>query len=297
MNGFLNFFVYALAFSGAISSSVLMYDGLLSREERRRRKLMTKRRLKAFQIQVREVAVSREIDTILERAGRPLGLTAYRYQLIRHGIIISLAMYYLALPLVVEQRFVFLVIPISIFLLVVSSPKLPFSAFSFFMRKLEKLHDSRKNNEIFQLYDSLISEFQLMESRQANTYHVLKKLYKNFDNIQPELQELLEPSNWTDDPTSALERFADRINTSEAHMLVNILSKFDQHTDKDVAISSLESNSELFATNQIENLRMRRKLINDMALIPIFATHMLIMSVFLGVIIVLSMYAFNQSNM
>lgn len=274
-----------------------MYDGLLSREEKRRSLIMTKRRLKAFQIQIREAAAPKEIEIILKKAGNPLGLTAYRYQLFRYGIILSLGIYYFVFPLVIQQRFVFWVLPIVILLLLASSPKLPFSLFTFVMNKLASIHESRKNNEIFQLYDLLISEIELMESHQVNMYHVLKNLYKNFYSIQPELQELLQPANWKEDPTPALEHFAERINTSEAHMLINILSKFDKHTDKEVAVASLESNAELFATNKIENYRMRKKLTYDLALIPIFTTHMLIMAIFLGVIVVLSMYAFNQANL
>lgn len=296
MVGALNFIVYCLGIVGAMLSGILMFDGLLSREEKRRRFLMTKRRLKAFQIQAKDAAAPKELDLILQDAGQPLGLNAFRYQIIRYGILFSFLMYYFVIPLIIHQDFAFGVMAAFIILLGATSPKIPFSAFSFVMKKLTEICKIRKNNEIFQLQDLLISEFELMESRQVNTYHILKRLYKNFDHIQPELQELLQPSNWKDDPTPALDRFGEQIGTTEAHMLVNILSKFDQHTDREVAISSLESNSKLFGTKQVENYRMRRKLINDLALIPIFFTHMLIMALFIGVIVVVSMIAFGQSN-
>lgn len=281
---------------GALSSGLLMYDGLMTREEKRRKFLMTKRRLKAFQIQAKEAAAPKELEILLKNAGNPMGLNAFRYQMIRYVIALSFLFYYFIVPLVVSQRFVFWSIAIIIILLLASSPKIPFSAFSFIMRKLTEIFKSKKNNEVFQLHDLLISEFELMQSRQVNMYHVLKRLYKNFVHLQPELQELLQPSNWKEDPTPALERFANQVDTTEAHMLVNILSKFDQHTDREVAISSLESNSKLFGTKQRENYRMRQKLKNDLIIIPVFVTHMLIIGIFMGVIVVMAMHSFGQSN-
>lgn len=297
MIGASNLIMYSLGVLGGLFSSIFMFDGLLTREEKRRRFLMTKRRIKAFQIHAKEAAAPKELENILKNAGNPLGLNAFRYQMFRYVISFSLLIYYFIIPLVFQHEFVVWAIVIPIFLLLLTSPKLPFSAFSFIIRKITEIYKSRKNNEIFQLHDLLISEFELMDSHQVNMYHVLKRLYRNFDHIQPELQELLQPSNWKDDPTPFLEQFAERINTTEAHMLVNILSKFDQHTNREIAISSLESNSKLFGTSQIENYRMRKKLTNDLALIPIFITHMLIMGCFIGVIIVLAMNAFNQSNL
>jgi hypothetical protein len=295
--GALNVAVYSLGIIGGLLSSFFMYDGLLTREEKRRKFLMTKRRFKAFQIHVKEAAAPKVLENILKNAGNPLGLNAFRYQMYRYVLIISLIIYYFLIPLIFHKEFVYWGTVLSIFLLLITSPKIPFSVFSFIMRKVTEIYKSRKNNEIFQLHDLLISEIELMESNQVNIYHILKRLYRNFEHIQPELQELLQPSNWKVDPTPSLEKFAERINTTEAHMLVNILSKFDQHTDREIAISSLESNSKLFGTSQIENYRMRKKLINDIALIPIFITHMLIMGCFIGVIIVLAMNAFNQSNL
>ncbi len=297
MVGALNNLVYVLAFIGSMLSGILMFDGLLTREEKRRRFLMTKRRLKAFQVQAKDKAITEELDSILRYAGNPLGLNAFRYQLIRYSIIISMFVYYFLLPLIVKHEFNYWTVVITIVLVVSSSTRLPYSLFAFIIKKVTTIYESRKNNEIFQLHDLLISEFELMESRQVNTYHILKRLYKNFEHIQPELQELLVPSNWKEDPRPAFERFANSINTPEAHMLVNILSKFDKHTNRDVAISSLESNAELFATKQIENYRTRRKLINDLALIPVFFTHILVMAIFMGVIVILTMQAFNQSNL
>lgn len=296
MVGALNLIVYSLSIFGSLASGILMFDGLVTQEEKRRKFLMAKRRIKAFQLQAKEAAAPKELDIVLREAGSPLGLNAFRYQMIRYGISFSFLFYYFIVPLLIQQNIIFWVIGLFIFFLILTSTRFQYSAFSLLIKKLTVIYKSRKNNEIFQLHDLLISEIELIENRQVNTFHILKRLYKNFDHIQPELQALLEPSNWREDPTPALERFADQINTPEAHMLINILAKFDKHTDRKVAVSSLESNSKLFATKQIENYRMRRKLENDLALIPIFITHMLIIAIFIGVIVVLAMQAINQSN-
>jgi hypothetical protein len=297
LSGTLNALIYGFGILGGLFSSFLMLDGLLSREEKRRRLLMSKRRLRAFHVQVKTAAALKELDYTLQGAGSPLGLNAFRFQMIRFTFSISFFLYYFIIPLALNHKFVLWSLAVTILFIIITSPKLPFSAFTFIMKKLSEIYKIRKNNEIFQLHDLLISEIELMETHQVNMYHVLKRLYKSFEHIQPELQELLQPSNWKENPTPALEKFANRIDTTEAHMLVNILSKFDQHTDREVAISSLESNSKLFGTKQIENYRMRRKLANDLALIPIFATHMLIMSIFIGVIVVLAMQAFDNSTL
>jgi len=296
MVSILNFIVYSLGISGCIASGILMYDGLTTREEKRRSILMAKRRLKAFQDQAKQSAVPKYLDEILRKAGNPLGLTAVRYQMFRYGFTVALFVYYFIFPLVLKQHFAFGVLSFILLFLYVSSPKFPFTLFSFIMTKLIEIQESKKNNEIFQLHDSLISELELMESRQVNTYHILKRLYKHFEYIQPELQELIQPHNWKVDPTPALERFAERIGTTEAHMLINILTKFDKHTNREVAISSLESNSQLFSTKQIENYRTRRKLINDLATIPIFITHILIVLNFIAVVVILTLETMKNTT-
>lgn len=297
MLNYLNLILYGLGGLGSISAGVLMYDGLSSREEKRRNILMAKRRLKSFQIQAMQAAAPQYLDEILKAAGNPLRLNAFRYQMYRYGAIGFFLAYYFLYPVVIRGQFSVWGIAVPFFLLLLSSPKIPVSAFSFIIRKLTDINISKRNNEIFQLHDLLISEIELMESRQVNTYHTLKRLYKYFDHIQPELQELLEPNNWKDNPEASLKKFGKQIGTTEAHMLVNILAKFDQHTNREVAIASLENNSKLFATKQIESYRMRRKLVNDLALIPIFTTHMLIVLNFIAVVVILTMNAMDQSNL
>lgn len=295
MTDFTNIMVLGLALTGSLTSGIFMYDGLVSREEKRLQLIMAKRRLKAFRIQAIEKTKFEELEATLREAGNPFSLNAFRYQMIRYVFTLTFLLYYYVYPLFIYRDFNGWALLLFGLLIAMTSPKIPFSVFSFVIKKLQEIHRSKKNNEIFQLHDSLISEFELMDQRQVNTYHVLKRLYRNFEYIQPELQELLQPQNWKEDPAPALDRFANQINTTEAHMLVSILEKFDQHTDRDVALSSLESNSKLFSTNKIENYRMRLKLTNDLALIPIFLTHMLILGVFIGVIVNLAMQAFDSS--
>jgi len=297
MIGILNFAVYSLGILGSLLAGILAYDGLLSREEKRRSVLMAKRRLKAFQEHTRQSAIPKHLDELLKKAGNPLGLTAVRYQMFRYGIAVALFIYYFVIPFILHKDASFGVLAFVVVFLYASSPKFPYTLFSFVIKKLVEIQESKKNNEVFQLHDLLISELQLMESRQVNTYHLLKRLYKYFDYIQPELQELIQPHNWKDDPTPALERFAERIGTPEANMLVNILSKFDKHTNRDVAIASLESNSKLFSTKQIENYRTRRKLVNDLATIPIFITHILIVFNFIAIVVIITLETMKDSTL
>ncbi|MFP3470769.1 hypothetical protein R0J90_12075, partial [Micrococcus sp. SIMBA_144] len=125
-----------------------------------------------------------------------------------------------------------------------------------------------------------------MEHSRINAYSVLRNIQPYFEMISTPFNKLLTGWSNNDGPSKALDNFAKELGTKEARTLASVIKNLDE-VERETALESLKGMNNMFARNQIENYRRRRKVTTDFASLPIKITHFLIVLNFLIVIIVM----------
>jgi hypothetical protein len=278
---------------GAILAGYLFYSGLSSREERIRSRLKLRQGFQEQKHKFMSKAQHSKEDLQLNQAGNPLGFNGIRYRIVRIIVIVAFTLNYMVLPIIMIEDIKIIAVFVVITLIILTEPKFKYSLYNFLINKLIEFRQSKRNSEIFQLHDLLISEIDMMSNNRVNTYSILKNLHPYFEHIKADLTKLLR--NWKNDPDNALEAFANDIGTKEARALASVLMRLDAN-EREVATEALKSHGELFAKSQIEAYRRRKKLFADLGAIPVRITHFLIILNFICIIVYMVMDILKNSR-
>lgn len=295
----LPYLVYTLSIILAGVAGLLVYTGLSSKHERVQNRIRLQQNIiKSRKLLVQKAGRSKA-ETWLKEAQYPLGLTGLKYYLII-GILISfLISYYIVLPVFIDggiDNSTLLALLLIITVVVVFSPNVPFSLFSYLMKKVIEFHKAKKQAEIFMLYDLLINEIEMMNVHRINTYNILRNIKPYFDVLDKDLTRLL--SSWSSDegPKAALTKFENELDSKESQALVGVIKNLDD-LDQQTALNHLRGMHSMFVKSQIENYRRKRKLTTDLLGIPIKATHFLIILNFVVVIVTMVSIILSTSRL
>lgn len=268
----------------AITSAIFIYLGLSTRSERIQTRYRIQESIRNSKRKIAESANSSKTEEWMKKANHPGGISALVYNTSFYLLIIFLILYYIAYPILIGNSVsIFAILAIvGVYLLLL--PNFPYSLFVYVIKRIIDYQESKKNGEIFMLYDFLINELESMKNNRINTYNVLRSIKPYFNVLESPLNKLL--TNWSNDqgPKVALDHFAEEVGTKEAHSLVNIIKTLDE-VEVDVALDSLRGMNTMFIRSQIENYRRRRKVTTDLASIPIKVTHYIILLNVLAVVI------------
>ncbi|WP_066412853.1 hypothetical protein [Sutcliffiella cohnii] len=276
--------IYFFSTLFAVLSGYLVYTGLSTQTERKQNRLRFREKWRNGQAKVIASAEKTGAESLLKEAGYPLGLNGVKYYIFFITFISFLVIYYIVFPLLsgnsVSIWTTIIIIGIYVFFL----PDFPFSLFRYIIKRIVEYNQSKKNSEIFMLYDLIINEIEMMENTRINSYNLLRNLKSYFNVINGSITRLL--SQWTDDegPEKALDNFAEDLGTKEAKSLISVLKKLDEN-DRETALTSLKGMNNMFVRSQIENYRRRRKVTTDLSSIPIKVTHFLILLNFMVVVV------------
>ncbi len=286
------YFIYTVF---SVLSGYLVYSGLTSKVERAQTRLRVKSSLQENKKKIVEKAEGTGAESLLKKAGYPIGLNGVKYYAIFIGLTVFLAVYYLVFPSLNGEPISIwkTVVLIGVYLLLL--PSFPYSLFKFIVTRVIDYKQAKKNSEIFMLYDLLINEIEMMKNTRINTYNLLRNMRPLLDVLNSPMSRLL--STWSNDegPGVALDRFAEDIGTKEAKSLVSVLRTLDENS-RDTALEALRGMNNMFARSQIENYRRRRKVVTDISSLPIKVTHFLILFNVLVVIVTMVSYYMNGAN-
>lgn len=247
---FMQGFVYSCFFLLVLYAAYFMYEEITTQTERKRFRTRIQREL--YKRKARLVLKSEEttLAVKLKNAGNPLGITAFRYQFLRWSVLLTLLIYYIAVPFVATFQVNLLVIALLFALFLFSSPHLRFSLPHYVLDQLIILRNKKKQQELFTLFDMLQAELtSLSEDQEINVFNLIRECVQYFDYIDTALIKFLHV--WKYSPQSAKNTLAAEIGGEDAETLSNILFKIDE-TSKEQAIQILQGASQIFAATYFE---------------------------------------------
>ena len=287
--------IYFVAIVGAITSGLLVYFGLASKQERKQTRLRVKQQLESNKEKVVKQASDSPGEQLLREADYPLGINGIKYYIFFVSLMVVLTGYYLVFPFLMGQfisvwRILFLIVVYFVFL-----PTFPYSLFRYVLNAVIAYKQAKRNSEVFMLYDLVINELEGMDVTRVNTYNLIRNLKPYFEYINGSLSQLL--ARWTDDggPREALERFGEDIGTKESKSLAATLKTLDEN-DRSTVLSALKGMNNMFVRSQIENYRRRRKVMTDLGSLPIRITHFLILLNFIAVVVYMVMVIMQNAR-
>ncbi|MDO6657426.1 hypothetical protein [Anaerobacillus sp. 1_MG-2023] len=277
--------LYGITFILAITSAKLVYSGMSSQTERIQTRLRIKQSMRSNREKVIQSVNQSSLEERLKIADYPLGFNAFRYYIL-FGLILSfLIVNYIIVPIILNGKYELFGALMVTGIFVILQPWRPL-LIGFILKRLAEYKQTKRNAEVFMLYDLLINELDMMEHSRINAYSILRNIQPYFEMISTPFNKLLTGWSTDEGPSRALETFAKELGTKEARTLVSVLKTLDE-VERETALQSLRGMNNMFARNQIENYRRRRKVTTDFASMPIKITHFLIVLNFLVVIIVM----------
>lgn len=280
----------------ALLAGYLVYSGLSNRLEKQHYQFRIRQAVNGRKEEFKKKASTSKTEMLLKEAGYPLGINGLRYELIKWGTLIFLLLNYLFYPYLTTGDFNPLIILGILFGTIFFNPNFAYSLTRFILKRLISYKQTKRNSELFSLYDMLISELQMMQTTRVNAYSLIRTLKPYFKEIEGPLNLLLV--NWTSDagPEYALDVFAEDIGSNEAKSLANVLKKFDENR-RETLLQSLKGMEDMFITSQIENYRRKRKLYVDLANLPIKAAHWLVILNFIVVVVYMVSFLLQDARL
>ncbi|QAS54823.1 hypothetical protein [Halobacillus litoralis] len=293
----LPYFSYGLFIILALSSGVLIYSGLSSRTERLQTRLRIRQSVKENNEKLSLMAEKSKAEGWLKEAEYPFKVNAFKYNIFLYGLILVLIFNYIVVPIAIGETIspwtYIILLTLYVFLL----PNNPYSIFVYIVKRVIDYRVSKKNAEVFMLYDLLINELEMMTTTRINSYNLLRGMKPYFEVISGSFTKLL--TTWSSDegPEKALDKFAIDIGTKEAESLANVIKTLDD-VERHTAIESLKGMNDMFVQSQIENYRRRRKVTTDLASLPIQATHrIIILNIIIVIVVMVSVLMDANSSM
>jgi hypothetical protein len=203
-------------------------------------------------------------EAIFEESGYPLKLTAYRYQLVRFGIVAlwlvnsALDMWEMGAPLNLPAVLLKVIGP-AIFLLLTHRKA---SVFTYVIGKWKEMYDGEKNRELFMVYNMIADEMKEQGHRKLNLLSMLTKLRDYTMRIKPSINRGLR--RFDEGPHAAMMTIAEDIGTREAHELCKLLADLEMTKTDDIA-ALVTAREESYTNLLRENRRRRRKFFGHIA--------------------------------
>lgn len=237
-----------------------------------------------FRTSIREVIQARkkQLDCLLEnteleeqfkKAGNPFKLNGLKFQYIRLGILLLIAIPKIVM-LAVHPESAADVVTTFILIAFVYLITLPgdYSPLTMLLKYIVQYRDKEKNRELFQLYSLIADEIYSSQERSINLYHLLKEMSQYTKLIRPAIDKALIA--WSRNTDAALLIMAKEINTVEADELIKILADL-QNSDAQKGVQLLKDRQETFILIRKENKRRKMRSIHQVgivvAFVPLFA--------------------------
>ncbi|WP_430510683.1 hypothetical protein [Gottfriedia solisilvae] len=214
-------------------------------ERRRSRNFITKIKINN-RFKFIEKMKNDEYDEIFEEVGIHRYLKSEWYNGIRLGVyviaIVSVSLNILLNVEILTYSQAFLLFMLGFMMI----PKKPYPAYHLF-NLVQKSYNTKKNAEVYQLYNDIKAEYMIKGDKVGNMYHLIMRLLPYYENIKLSLEKIL-PYLQRQDSNTAWELFAKQINTKEAESLSIVLRDIEKISIEE-SILVLESKHEEFANN------------------------------------------------
>lgn len=206
------------------------------------------------------------LETLLAQAGRPFGLTAWRWQAVRYSVCLLLLLEG-SLRGAAEGGLGPLLVRMSGVLAWLLLTNGRVSLLTFLLRKWKEVHDGEKNRELFMVYSMIADELEAGGQR-LNLYAMLNKLKDYTHLIKPALNKGLR--RFDEGPYAALMAAASEIGTREAKELCKLLADLETTRTEELTAMA-EAREDSFNHMLRENRRRSRKLFGSIAYGAAFA--------------------------
>lgn len=233
---------------------------------RRRSPPKLSRQFQAFIQQMRgdvtRIYADEGLDDAFAKAGSPLKITAWQYKLYRDAIFFALVIL-LHVQFMITHVYPLKMMSFVAILYVITMTGKSFLPMQLLLRMAGKEWQSKKSNEIIDLFMLLLNEFYAESAEfYQNVISKLQQYRSHTKAIRPDLDQLL--FEYTFDPKLAFKRFGERIGTKEAVTLSTLLEKINSSTPE-MAIDLLETNYEAFLDFRRQRRRKKLKVNGYMA--------------------------------
>ncbi|GMK47493.1 hypothetical protein PghCCS26_46230 [Paenibacillus glycanilyticus] len=255
---------------GVLFAGVPAFGLLLMRELlyffRRRSPPKLGRQFLAFVEQIRgdfsRIYADDGLDDAFAKAGSPFKISAWQYKLYR-DLLFLVTVIMLHIQFMITHVYPLRGMSILAILYVITMTGKSFLPMQLLLRMAGKEWQSKKSNEIIDLFMLLLNEFYAESAEfYQNVISKLQQYRSHTKAIRPDLDQLL--FEYTFDPKLAFKRFGERIGTKEAVTLSTLLEKINTSTPE-MAIDLLETNYEAFLDFRRQRRRKKLKLNGYMA--------------------------------
>lgn len=133
----------------------------------------------------------------------------------------------------------------------------------FLLSVIRKQYQTKKNYEVYQLYQEIKADYTVKQEHVGNTYHLFMKITPYYEQIRTTMERMM-PHLYSYDYDKAWELFEDEIGTPEAKSLSMLMREINNVGIED-SLAVLEKKREEFVNNMYnqykEYLNRRRQVI------------------------------------
>ena len=275
-------------FSFVLLSCYSAYYYLTTREQRKTYRTKIQKELEQKKLELVNQTEKSSLAQMINRAGNPLRLSAFRFQLIRWTIVIVLIFSYILMPIIFKE-FTPISLAYIMSIIIFTSPTGKISLTKLILNQLYKFRTRKKREELFTMYDMIKAELNsLSEHQEINTHNLLKSLLPYFNFIDVGVIKFMR--NWKISPELAKNSFSEEIGGEHAEVIANILYRMDL-SSKSHVIELIRNAADVFSSTYVEqeNRRTDKRLVGvDLLLfagnlMSLVWTMIMIVSMFSGV--------------
>lgn len=249
------FVVYFFYMVMIIGAAYIIYAQPFDNGRRRIQRLILTERIRKGANRFTAGLKEERLEVSLRKAGYPLGLNSLSFQIIRLSILVVWLVTIFSGWLFSSNPFPMNSFAFACLFFVFTMP-VRNTPFSMLLDKLAQSHLREKNKEVFTLYSMIDNEFISSNGSPLTMYSLLNKLQPNFSSIKPAIGKAI--LLWRNNPSLALDAFANEVGTAEAKDLANILKNVDA-TGPAEALDILQNRREQFLTMRHEIYRRYQK--------------------------------------
>lgn len=249
------FVVYFFYMVMIIGAAYIIYAQPFDNGRRRIQRLILTERIRKGANRFTAGLKEERLEVSLRKAGYPLGLNSLSFQIIRLSMLVVWLVSIFSGWLFSSNPFPMNSFAFACLFFVFTMP-VRNTPFSMLLDKLAQSHLREKNKEVFTLYSMIDNEFISSNGSPLTMYSLLNKLQPNFSSIKPAIGKAI--LLWRNNPSLALDAFANEVGTAEAKDLANILKNVDA-TGPAEALDILQNRREQFLTMRHEIYRRYQK--------------------------------------
>lgn len=208
--------------------------------------------------------IQMKVEEDFKQAGNPLGLNYMKYILIRDALFVGVIAYICVTKFIMGNGDVSpfaILAPVLLYLFVFTFHK--YSAFHFIMSNLIDLKQSKKNFDVFNLFQMFLNEYEQRREHDFQVEYLMKEYKRYLPHIEGAINEYL--NNVSKIPASyAYDVFSREVGTELGKQLATILYEVSQ-TSADNAREILLQRYDEFRLKRKEEVKKRVKFINGIA--------------------------------